>query len=80
MTVVELLQELLRFDTTNPPGNERACIEFLQAQLGEGQVASARLLPIADDAAEESANGKAEVAAEALAAATADSAVGSGEE
>ena len=33
MTVVELLQELLRFDTTNPPGNERACIEFIRAQL-----------------------------------------------
>ena len=33
MTVVELLQELIRFDTTNPPGNERACIEFIRAQL-----------------------------------------------
>ena len=33
MTVVELLQELIRFDTTNPPGNERACIEFVRAQL-----------------------------------------------
>ena len=27
---VELLQRLLRFDTTNPPGAERACIEWLQ--------------------------------------------------
>jgi acetylornithine deacetylase/succinyl-diaminopimelate desuccinylase-like protein len=35
LTVVELLQELIRFDTTNPPGNERACIEFVQAQLEE---------------------------------------------
>ncbi|HEY4278235.1 MAG TPA: M20/M25/M40 family metallo-hydrolase [Conexibacter sp.] len=25
-----LLQQLLRFDTTNPPGNERACIEWLR--------------------------------------------------
>ena len=25
---VELLQALIRFDTSNPPGNERACIEF----------------------------------------------------
>ena len=35
LTVVEILQELIRFDTTNPPGNERACIEFVQAQLEE---------------------------------------------
>jgi acetylornithine deacetylase/succinyl-diaminopimelate desuccinylase-like protein len=35
LTVTELLQELIRFDTTNPPGNERACIEFVQAQLEE---------------------------------------------
>jgi acetylornithine deacetylase/succinyl-diaminopimelate desuccinylase-like protein len=33
LTVVELLQELIRFDTTNPPGNETACIEFVRAQL-----------------------------------------------
>lgn len=25
---MELLQGLLRFDTTNPPGNERECIEW----------------------------------------------------
>jgi acetylornithine deacetylase/succinyl-diaminopimelate desuccinylase-like protein len=30
---VELLQRLLRFDTTNPPGRERACIEWLEALL-----------------------------------------------
>ncbi|MEO5577269.1 MAG: M20/M25/M40 family metallo-hydrolase [Gaiellaceae bacterium] len=35
MTVTELLQELIRFDTTNPPGNETACIEFVRAQLEE---------------------------------------------
>jgi acetylornithine deacetylase/succinyl-diaminopimelate desuccinylase-like protein len=35
LTVTELLQELIRFDTTNPPGNERACIEFVQALLEE---------------------------------------------
>jgi acetylornithine deacetylase/succinyl-diaminopimelate desuccinylase-like protein len=29
----ELLQELIRFDTTNPPGNEVACIEFVQQHL-----------------------------------------------
>jgi len=33
LTVVELLQELLRFDTTNPPGNETACIEFVRSRL-----------------------------------------------
>ncbi len=35
LSVIELLQELLRFDTTNPPGNETACIEFVQRQLEE---------------------------------------------
>ena len=33
VTPVELLQQLVRFDTTNPPGNERACIEFIQEIL-----------------------------------------------
>jgi acetylornithine deacetylase/succinyl-diaminopimelate desuccinylase-like protein len=33
--VTELLQELIRFDTTNPPGNEAACIAFLQGLLEE---------------------------------------------
>ena len=33
LSVTELLRELIRFDTTNPPGNETACIEFLRAQL-----------------------------------------------
>lgn len=28
-TPVELLRDLIRFDTTNPPGNERACIEWV---------------------------------------------------
>ena len=31
--VVELLRALLRFDTTNPPGNEAECIEFLADTL-----------------------------------------------
>ena len=35
LTVTELLQALIRFDTTNPPGNETACIEFVRAQLEE---------------------------------------------
>ena len=33
---VELLQRLLRFDTTNPPGGERACIEWLDGVLRGG--------------------------------------------
>jgi hypothetical protein len=27
---VELLRELIRFDTTNPPGNEGPCIDHLR--------------------------------------------------
>jgi acetylornithine deacetylase/succinyl-diaminopimelate desuccinylase-like protein len=30
---VELLQRLLRFDTSNPPGGERACIDWLRGLL-----------------------------------------------
>ncbi len=30
---VELLQRLVRFDTTNPPGNERECIHYLDGLL-----------------------------------------------
>ncbi len=29
----ELLQALIRFDTTNPPGNERPCVEYLSGLL-----------------------------------------------
>jgi acetylornithine deacetylase/succinyl-diaminopimelate desuccinylase-like protein len=35
LSVTELLQELIRFDTTNPPGNEAACIDFIRRQLQE---------------------------------------------
>ena len=38
MTVAELLQALLRFDTTNPPGNEAACVDFLRAQLEDAGI------------------------------------------
>jgi acetylornithine deacetylase/succinyl-diaminopimelate desuccinylase-like protein len=31
----ELLQNLIRFDTTNPPGNERPCIEYINGLLKE---------------------------------------------
>ena len=33
MTPAEMLQELIRFDTTNPPGAERECVEWIGAQL-----------------------------------------------
>ena len=32
---IELLQKLIRFDTVNPPGNERAAQEYLSAHLTE---------------------------------------------
>jgi acetylornithine deacetylase/succinyl-diaminopimelate desuccinylase-like protein len=32
----ELLQRLIRFDTTNPPGNERACVEWIASVLRDG--------------------------------------------
>jgi acetylornithine deacetylase/succinyl-diaminopimelate desuccinylase-like protein len=32
---VELLQQLIRFDTVNPPGNERAAIELLERYVGD---------------------------------------------
>ena len=35
MTPAELLQRLIRFDTTNPPGNERACVELIDGLLTE---------------------------------------------
>ena len=33
---IELLQTLVRFDTTNPPGNEAACIAYINATLTRG--------------------------------------------
>ena len=35
MDVVELLRDLLRFDTTNPPGNEGECIAYVQRLVEE---------------------------------------------
>ena len=32
---VDLLQDLIRFDTTNPPGNEKECIAHIQGILAE---------------------------------------------
>jgi acetylornithine deacetylase/succinyl-diaminopimelate desuccinylase-like protein len=38
--VVELLRDLIRFDTTNPPGNEGACIAYVQQLLDDAGVES----------------------------------------
>ncbi|MFT5195493.1 MAG: acetylornithine deacetylase/succinyl-diaminopimelate desuccinylase-like protein [Cellvibrionaceae bacterium] len=35
LSPLELLQNLIRFDTTNPPGNEIACIEYIAQLLTE---------------------------------------------
>lgn len=35
---VELLQALIRLDTSNPPGNERACLEYVAGLLAEAGV------------------------------------------
>lgn len=35
---LELLQNLIRFDTTNPPGNERPCIEYINGLLKEAGI------------------------------------------
>jgi acetylornithine deacetylase/succinyl-diaminopimelate desuccinylase-like protein len=34
----QLLQHLIRFDTTNPPGNEADCIHFIRNTLAEGGI------------------------------------------
>lgn len=31
--VVETLRDLIRFDTTNPPGNEKPCVEYIRDRL-----------------------------------------------
>lgn len=35
---VELLQKLIRFDTTNPPGNERACVDYIADILNKAGI------------------------------------------
>ena len=34
----ELLQNLIRFDKTNPPGNERACIQYINGLLKDARI------------------------------------------
>ncbi len=40
---VELLRTLIRFDTTNPPGRERACLEWVAEVLGAAGIPSSFL-------------------------------------
>lgn len=37
---VALLQRLIQFDTTNPPGNEAECITFINGLLTEARIKS----------------------------------------
>jgi len=53
------------------PDVTQQILQQIQTELGSDQIASARLLPVADEESAAS-NGKAEVAAEALAAAEAE--------
>ncbi|RAW45789.1 peptidase M20 [Halorubrum sp. 48-1-W] len=39
----DLLSELIRFETVNPPGNERACIEYIDGLLTEAGLATETL-------------------------------------
>ena len=38
--VAELLQELIRHDTTNPPGNERECAVYCRDVLGRAGISA----------------------------------------
>lgn len=40
---VEILQTLLRFDTTNPPGNEAACVTYMRDLLQDAGIATTLL-------------------------------------
>jgi acetylornithine deacetylase/succinyl-diaminopimelate desuccinylase-like protein len=40
---VELLQQLIRFDTTNPPGNEAECVSYINGLLTEAGIQTAIL-------------------------------------
>jgi len=40
LTTLELAQRLIRFDTTNPPGNEAECIGFVRGLLTEAGIES----------------------------------------
>ena len=39
---VELTRELIRFDTTNPPGNEETCVAYVENILSDAGIQSER--------------------------------------
>lgn len=45
---VEILQKLIRFDTSNPPGNERECVAFIDQLLTQAGIRT-RLLAKSDE-------------------------------
>ena len=44
----EILQKLIQFDTTNPPGNEAACIEYIRGLLSDAGIESTILAKTPD--------------------------------
>jgi len=42
-TATKILQDLIRFDTTNPPGNERPCIEYVDRLLHDAGIETQRV-------------------------------------
>jgi succinyl-diaminopimelate desuccinylase len=51
VSALDLTRDLIRFDTINPPGNERACAEYLAGIL-EGAGFSVELLPFGEGRAQ----------------------------
>ena len=45
---VEILQRLIRFNTTNPPGNEEACIAYIRGLLTNAGIESTALTKVAN--------------------------------
>jgi acetylornithine deacetylase/succinyl-diaminopimelate desuccinylase-like protein len=45
---ITLLQKLIQFDTTNPPGNERDCVLYIQGLLAEAGIESQLLAKSAE--------------------------------
>jgi acetylornithine deacetylase/succinyl-diaminopimelate desuccinylase-like protein len=48
LSPAELLQQLIRFDTTNPPGNEAGCIEFVRNLLADAGIESELYAKVAE--------------------------------
>jgi len=48
---VEVLQNLIRFNTTNPPGNELKCAEYVVSKLADDGISARILMPTPERAA-----------------------------